>query len=246
MLVGGVALAADDDRMNRIRFGVNWTEPSGAFQAEDFDSNGPLVWDFSAALEPQGAPGVFLSYERMAGDIFGVEIGIRSSNHDIDATGTSVLSDPGGSDTVTFSGFTISDVQVTPLTLGGNFHFGQKADIYGGIFVQYTMFSDLKDAKLPSGVESHLEQFISGPEKPRGALAGQSLAEEYVGTIEFDDDINWGFQFGVDWPFGTGAWALNGGLRYALTTLKEKDCQGDCFSLEIDPWSFNVGIAYRF
>lgn len=100
---------------------------------------------------------------------------------------------------------------------------------YLGIGVNYTIFFDEK-------VDSELEDAL-------GALIGASSVK-----LELEDSVGLAAQAGVDIPLGEH-WALNAGVWYMDigTTAKIKTDVGNVkFDVDIDPWVYNFGIAYKF
>ncbi len=75
-------------------------------------------------------------------------------------------------------------------------------------------------------------------------------------SLEYDaqGDVSWGAQTGLDWPFGDGPWALHAGARYTWYDAdighRYTDPQGAVHqqpkSLGLDPFTLELGLAYRF
>ena len=100
---------------------------------------------------------------------------------------------------------------------------------YFGIGVNYTIFFDEK-------VDRDLEGAL-------GALIGATKVD-----LELDDSFGLAAQAGVDFPLGE-RWMLNAGIWYIDidTTAKIKTDVGRVkFDVDIDPWVYNIGVAYRF
>jgi outer membrane protein len=100
---------------------------------------------------------------------------------------------------------------------------------YFGIGVNYTIFFDEK-------VDKDLEGAL-------GALIGANKVD-----LELDDSFGLAAQAGVDIPLGE-RWMLNAGIWYIDidTTAKIKTDVGRVkFDVDIDPWVYNIGVAYRF
>ena len=100
---------------------------------------------------------------------------------------------------------------------------------YLGMGVNYTIFFDEE-------VDSDLEGAL-------GAIIGASKVD-----LELDDSFGLSAQAGVDFPL-TGNLSLNLGVWYIdiATTAKIKTDVGTVkFDVDIDPWVYNVGIAYKF
>ena len=76
-----------------------------------------------------------------------------------------------------------------------------------------------------------------------GAILGATRAD-----LDLDDSFGLTAQAGVDIPLG-GNWALNAGVWYMdidTTATIKTDVGNVKFDVDIDPWVYNVGIAYRF
>ena len=100
---------------------------------------------------------------------------------------------------------------------------------YFGMGVNYTIFFDEE-------VDSDLEDAL-------GAIIGASKVD-----LELDDSFGLSAQAGVDFPL-TKNLSLNLGVWYIDigTTAKVKTDVGTVkFDVDIDPWVYNFGIAYRF
>jgi len=100
---------------------------------------------------------------------------------------------------------------------------------YLGIGVNYTIFFDEE-------VDPQLEAAL-------GAIIGASKVD-----LELDDSIGLSAQAGVDFPL-SDQWSINLGVWYMDlgTTAKIKTDVGTVkFDVDIDPWVYNVGIAYKF
>lgn len=100
---------------------------------------------------------------------------------------------------------------------------------YLGVGLNYTYFFD-EDA------DSDLEGAL-------GTLIGATEVD-----LELDDSIGLSAQVGVDFPLNDH-WALNIGVWYLDidTTAKIKTDVGTVkFDVDIDPWVYNIGIAYKF
>lgn len=100
---------------------------------------------------------------------------------------------------------------------------------YLGVGVNYTIFFDEK-------VDGELEDAL-------GALIGAERVD-----LELEDSFGLAGQAGVDIPLGNN-WALNLGVWYIDigTTAKIKTDVGKVkFDVDIDPWVYNVGVAYKF
>jgi len=100
---------------------------------------------------------------------------------------------------------------------------------YVGIGVNYTIFFD-------ESVDGELKDAL-------GAIIGAEKAD-----LSLDDSFGLAAQVGVDIPL-SGNWAINAGVWYIDigTTAKIKTDVGTVkFDVDIDPWVYNIGIAYKF
>ena len=100
---------------------------------------------------------------------------------------------------------------------------------YLGMGVNYTIFFDEE-------VDPDLENAL-------GAIIGASTVD-----LELDDSIGLSAQAGMDFPI-TENFSINLGVWYIDlgTTAKIKTDVGRVkFDVDIDPWVYNVGVAYRF
>ena len=100
---------------------------------------------------------------------------------------------------------------------------------YVGIGVNYTIFFD-------ESVDGELKDAL-------GAIIGAEKAD-----LSLDDSFGLAAQVGVDIPL-SGNWAINAGVWYIDigTTAKIKTGVGTVkFDVDIDPWVYNIGIAYKF
>lgn len=100
---------------------------------------------------------------------------------------------------------------------------------YFGIGLNYTLIYDEE-------VDAELEAAL-------GALLGASKVD-----LELDDSFGLSAQAGVDIPLGEH-WGINAGIWYididSEATIKT-DVGNVKFDVDIDPWVYNVGIAYKF
>jgi outer membrane protein len=100
---------------------------------------------------------------------------------------------------------------------------------YLGMGVNYTIFFDEE-------VDPDLENAL-------GALLGASTVD-----LELDDSIGISAQAGVDFPLSEN-FSLNLGVWYidlGTTATIKTDVGRVKFDVDVDPWVYNVGIAYRF
>lgn len=156
----------------------------------------------------------------MATEDFGIELLLATPfKHDIDVSGSG-LSLPAG------------DTKHLPPTLTVQWYPRGGSDgwqPYFGIGVNYTtFFSEDTSSELDSAL---------------GAVLGATRVD-----LELDDSFGLSASAGVDIPLGEN-WALNAGVWYIDidTTAKIKTDVGTVkFDVDIDPWVYNIGIAYKF
>lgn len=100
---------------------------------------------------------------------------------------------------------------------------------YFGVGLNYTLFFDEE-------VDRDLEGAL-------GALIGATKAD-----LSLSDSFGLAAQAGVDIPLSEN-WAINAGVRY-IDISTEATIKTDVgrvkFDVDIDPWVYNVGIAYKF
>ena len=100
---------------------------------------------------------------------------------------------------------------------------------YVGVGVNYTIFFD-------ESADGELKDAL-------GAILGATKVD-----LELDDSFGLAAQAGVDIPL-TDSWAINVGVWYMDigTTAKIKTDVGTVkFDVDIDPWVYNIGFAYKF
>ena len=100
---------------------------------------------------------------------------------------------------------------------------------YLGLGLNYTFIYDEK-------VDSDLEDAL-------GALIGAERVD-----LEVDDSFGFSAQAGVDIPLGEH-WGINAGVWYIdidTTATIKTDVGNVKFDVDIDPWVYNIGIAYKF
>jgi outer membrane protein len=154
----------------------------------------------------------------MFSDTFGIELlAATPFEHDICIKGTSI--DAGSTE------------QLPPtLSLQWYPRGGQDGwQPYLGMGVNYTIFFDEE-------VDPDLENAL-------GTIIGASTVD-----LELDDSIGLSAQAGMDFPI-TENFSINLGVWYIdlSTTAKIKTDVGNVkFDVDVDPWVYNVGIAYRF
>ena len=100
---------------------------------------------------------------------------------------------------------------------------------YLGLGLNYTFIYDEE-------VDSDLEDAL-------GALIGAERVD-----LEVDDSFGFSAQAGVDIPLGEH-WGINAGVWYIdidTTATLKTDVGNVKFDVDIDPWVYNIGIAYKF
>lgn len=130
---------------------------------------------------------------------------------------------------------------------------------------------DVNEADLQAGSTKHLPPTLTVQWYPRGHKSGwqpyvgigvnytyffdedaDSDLEGLVGKADLDLDDSFGLSAsaGVDIPFGE-RWMFNAGVWYididTTATVKLRDAGARVkFDVDIDPWVYNIGIAYKF
>ena len=100
---------------------------------------------------------------------------------------------------------------------------------YIGLGINYTLFFD-----------EDLSAEVSGAVR---SLLGASTA-----SLELEDSFGLAAQAGVDIPL-SDRWAINAGVWYidlGTTADIKTDVGTVSFDVDIDPWVYNIGIAYKF
>ena len=103
--------------------------------------------------------------------------------------------------------------------LGGNYHFtfSNRMDLYAGLLVSWVNYSS-------------------------STFYYPEIDREY--RAEYDNELSWGFNGGIDFPFtSSGKWIASGQLRYLFLAL-ESDSR--FVANTIDPLQGYIGIGYRF
>jgi outer membrane protein len=154
----------------------------------------------------------------MLTDNFGLELlAATPFKHDISVSGT---------------GIEAGSIKQLPPTLSLQWYpRGGKAgwQPYVGVGVNYTY---VFDEEVDSDLEGALEALIGATDV----------------KLEVDSSFGLAAQAGVDFPMGEN-WGLNVGVWYLDidTTAKIKTDVGNVkFDVDIDPWVYNIGIAYKF
>ena len=100
---------------------------------------------------------------------------------------------------------------------------------YVGVGVNYTIFFD-------ENVDGELEDAL-------GTIIGASKVD-----LDLENSFGLAAQAGIDFPL-TDSWALNVGVWYIDIGTKaniKTDVGTVKFDVDIDPWVYNIGIAYKF
>ncbi len=130
---------------------------------------------------------------------------------------------------------------------------------------------DVNEVDIKAGSTKHLPPTLTVQWYPRGHKTGwqpylglgvnytyffdekvSSELEGIVGKADLDLDDSFGLSAsaGVDVPFGEH-WMFNAGIWYididTTATIKLRDAGARVkFDVDIDPWVYNIGIAYKF
>lgn len=130
---------------------------------------------------------------------------------------------------------------------------------------------DVNEAPIDAGSTKHLPPTLTVQWYPRGHKSGwqpylglgvnytyffdedaASDLEGVVGKADLDLDDSFGLSAsaGVDIPFGEN-WMFNAGIWYididTTATVKLREAGAKVkFDVDIDPWVYNIGIAYKF
>jgi outer membrane protein W len=153
LVLGGAAEAREG---YIVRFAGASVNPTGDLRIDESEivplGDGTTLEETTrATIEADRAFGFCIDLERRFNDRFGLGFTIMWADHDVDATGSesvritddatnAVLFDT--SESVTLE---LGNVDMMPLLIGGNFHFGAngKVDVYAGPFVGLVTFGDL-------------------------------------------------------------------------------------------------------
>ena len=129
---------------------------------------------------------------------------------------------------------------------------------------------EVNEAPLSAGSTKHLPPTLTVQWYPRGGSSGwqpyvglglnyttffseeaDSDLEDILGRskLSLDDSFGLSASAGVDIPLGEN-WAINAGVWYididTTAEVKFGEGQKTSFDVEIDPWVYNIGIAYKF
>lgn len=168
-------------------------------------------------------------------------------------------------------GVTVDVDDDTQLSIIGTY---MMADNWGIELLAATPFShdiDVNEIDAQAGETKHLPPTLTLQWYPRGGKSGWQpyvgigvnytifFDEEAHGDLEgivgkadldLDDSFGLSASAGVDIPFGEH-WAFNAGVWYididTTATVKAPEIDyKDSFDVDIDPWVYNIGIAYKF
>ena len=136
-IVGAASVAtvgAQDEGPFRVRFGAVHVNPTG-------DLSTDLVLT-TLTVEPDSAVGVDLGFEFLVNEKLGIDIGVSSTDHDLDGTALG--------ETVR-----IGSVGMMPVSVGVNLYFGdhEKFDFYLTPFASWVLYDDIE---LDSAVADEL------------------------------------------------------------------------------------------
>lgn len=188
----GLAHAGD----HTIRFGAAYLSPTG-----DYTSTRQQPSSVERLkIEADEAFGLALGYEYRFDYTIGLDVNlIVGAKHDL-CEDFEECDDAGGpcqQETTR-----LGDVDMTPLTVGVNFHFleGKASDLYVGAFVGYVFYGDLKI----EGVEVELK---------------------------INDDFGYGAVLGLDVPLGDKGWTFSAAAKY-MKTKAEVDVLEEAFDID--------------
>ncbi len=217
-------VAAEADARYIVRFAGASIHPTGDLSVDDTErlplgDGTTMVATTRAMVEADSAFGFCIDFERRFNDLFGLGFTIMQSDHDLDASGSSVVritDDATGAvllDITESLTMPLGSVDVTPLLMSANFHFGgsDKVDLYAGPFVGMIDFGDL------------------------------TFEGDRVG---FKDEFAYGATFGLDVPFGQGSAAFSASARYMIAGAQTDEPDPD--TLDLDPVVVLFGLGYRF
>jgi outer membrane protein len=127
-IVGAASVAtvgAQDEDSFRIRFGGVYVNPTG-----DLTTDVVLT---TLTVEPDSAAGLDLGFEFLVNEKIGIDVGVSSTDHDLDGT-------------VLGSTVQIGSVGMMPVTVGANLYFGdhEKFDFYLTPFVSWVLYDDIE------------------------------------------------------------------------------------------------------
>ena len=154
VLMAGVAAQASEGYI--VRFAGASVHPTNDLQIDERESlplgDGTTLETYTRlSVEADSAFGFCIDFERRFNDLFGLGFTVMRAEHDVDAAGDGtvrIVDDGTGivlvdqSESLTMP---LGAVDMTPILLGANFHFGgnEKVDLYAGPFIGLIDFGDL-------------------------------------------------------------------------------------------------------
>ena len=186
--------------------------------------------------------------------------------------GATTVAPDADSDVVGDLGVTVDVDDNTQLGIIGTY---MATEQFGIELLAATPFShdiDVNEIDAKAGDTKHLPPTLSIQWYPRGGNSGwqpyvgvgvnytyffdESAASDLEGIVgkadlDLDDSFGLSASAGVDIPFGEH-WAFNVGVWYididttAEVTLRDAGNAKVKFDVDIDPWVYNIGIAYKF
>lgn len=220
--------ASAQEFKNSLRFGGYYVGPTGTFFEEVTGDDD----DTALFFEGDQTEALFVSYERILNERYGLEVTL--SQYGLDVDGYFELSSRNDGD-ILRSEFR-AKTDVTPLTVGINRYFGSSEvwDFYIGAFVSYVLiedleFSDVERTFLQPGFPELEDPFSVGD------------------TISAKNDLGWGALVGLDLRLGESKkWFLTSAVRYTRTAIESGDDGADNSEIDIDPWLFQLGVGVSF
>ena len=139
-----------------VRLAGASVHPSGDLTFDERDSlplgdGTTLEEEVRATIEADSAFGFCIDVEHRFNDLFGLGFTIMRADHDVDLSGSATvrLRDDATNallfETTESLAMPLGAVDMTPLLVGANFHFGgsERVDLYGGPFIGLIDFGDL-------------------------------------------------------------------------------------------------------
>jgi outer membrane protein len=208
-----------------VRAGATTVDPD----VDSDDINLPTGLVAEAEVDDDTQLGIIPVY--MVDQHWGIELlAATPFEHTVDAAGKGAIAG---------AKVTAGDIKHLPPTLSIQWYPRGDKDgwqPYIGLGVNYTVFFDEEADNELIGLLGSLTE---------GAVDDANL--------DLDDSFGLAAQVGVDIPFAEN-WAFNAGVWYididteATVTAKSQGVTVDKvkFDVEIDPWVYNIGIAYKF
>ncbi len=224
-----------------LRFGPDFVEPTARRVSEESwhevfdDPQNPPVGTFDVVQRIEGgvdgAPGFGLGFEVQPSERIGIDTHLAYSRHDfrLDFSGEITwtpwdeeleATDPALAETAPILGEGAGHVTLGLLTVGVNYHPRRrgKLDLYFGPLAGVCYSETEFDAGRFTAAFS---DFTSVTQLDR---RDPEMQAEFV----------YGAVVGADLPFGKRGWTVSTAARYLETEM------------EIDPWTLQVGLGYRF